>query len=245
MLTDSDSRIMMNREALDYVINHLFLPPKLPQEHDSTDVECRRALLEHISKCAKSFCEGLKNDNVDNEVQAHWERLRRTQERFAYIHNTPNISKENLEEAINGMRLNDVLCLHVDSQNAGVILRRSETEILVEFFQASPSAALVTGTKGKLVIQYPFRPRLSIPLHGACIQSLSAILADLDYTAMPDAIPKTFKAEAAQDELRDVAEFVISPSSSAVLSGYPSGPDRHRKHRANCVAHDLYHQTHK
>ncbi|KAJ6580988.1 hypothetical protein B0H19DRAFT_1113174 [Mycena capillaripes] len=197
----------MKLPALDYVINHLFLPPKLPQEDDSDDLELQQELLQHISDCAKSFCEGLRNDNVDDEVQTHWKLLGITLEHFATLHNTPTLSKENLKAIINRMRLHDVICFHVNCQNAGVILRRGNEEIFVEFFQASSSAALVTEAKGKLVIQYPFRPRLSLPLHGTCITSVSALLADLDCTRMPDSLPKTMKAGGAQDELRDVGDI--------------------------------------
>ncbi|KAJ7614704.1 hypothetical protein DFH06DRAFT_1013871 [Mycena polygramma] len=197
----------MKQPALNYAINHLFLPPKLPQEDDSTDVGVQQELLQHISKCAQLFCQGLRDANVADEVQRCWNRLEKTLERFASLHAAPHISEESLIEAINGMKLHDVLCFHVDSQNAGIILRRAQEEHLVEFFQASSSAALVTGTKGKLAIQYPSRPRLSIPLHGACIQSVSALLAALASTTMQDSIPKTAKAGGSQDEFRDVGDI--------------------------------------
>ncbi|KAJ6458143.1 hypothetical protein C8R47DRAFT_1246692, partial [Mycena vitilis] len=193
--------------ALDYVINHLFLPPKLPQEDDSIDPGLQRELLQHISDCAQSFCEGLRDTNVDDEVQRCWNRLQKTLATFAGIHATSHISEGSLEAMINGMRLNDVLCIHVISQNSGVILRREPQELFLEFFQASSSAALVTGTKGKLVIQYPSRPRLSLPIHEGCVQSVSALLAALACTVMPDSIPKTSKAGSSQDEFRDVADI--------------------------------------
>ncbi|KAJ7319268.1 hypothetical protein DFH08DRAFT_1034951 [Mycena albidolilacea] len=197
----------MDKDALEYTINHIFLPPKLPQEDDSADMELQRALLQHIAKCAKSFCEGLEGDNAGIEVQDCWKLVYRTLKHFAALHSTPNLSRETLEEVISGMQVHDVLCFHIQSQNAGVILRRREGDILVEFFQASPSAPLVTGTKGKLAIQYPFRPWLSIPADAGCIRSFSALLGDLDCTSMPDAVPKTRKAGSNQDETRDVPDI--------------------------------------
>ncbi|KAJ7614686.1 hypothetical protein DFH06DRAFT_1367976 [Mycena polygramma] len=197
----------MDQAALNYVINHLFLPPKLPQKDDSIDVGLQQKLLQHISKCAQSFCQGLRDANVADEVQTCWNRLQKTLERFAYIHTTSHVSEESLEEAINGMELDDVLCIHITCQNAGVILRRGQEEFFLEFFQASSSDALVTGTQGKLVIQYPSRPRLSLPIHEGCVQSVSALLAALACTVMPDSIPKTSKAGGSQDEFRDVADI--------------------------------------
>ncbi|KAJ7132331.1 hypothetical protein C8R44DRAFT_611840 [Mycena epipterygia] len=195
----------MDQNALEYIINHLFLPPKLPQG-DDTAPKPQAALLRHLSVCAKSFCEGLEGENT--EIKARWNALRRTLDRFAEIHSTSsNISQGNLEGIINGMLVHDVLCLHIACQNAGVILRRRETCLSLEFFQASPSAALVTGTTGKLIIQYPSRPRLSLPLSTTFIKSLSALLADLGCTEMADSLPKTVKAGSEHVEYRDVGDI--------------------------------------
>ncbi|KAJ6561124.1 hypothetical protein DFH09DRAFT_503515 [Mycena vulgaris] len=101
----------------------------------------------------------------------------------------------------------DVLCLHIVSQNAGIILRREKTNLTLEFFQASAKTAEVTGTTGKLIIQYPSRPRLFLPIDATFIKSLSALLADLACTDMSDAIPKTRKAHSSHDELRDVPDI--------------------------------------
>ncbi|KAJ6485682.1 hypothetical protein C8R45DRAFT_997491 [Mycena sanguinolenta] len=196
----------MDQNELDYAINHLFLPPKLPQKADD-DTALERAFLKHIVNCANTFCEALRQDHVDIEVQTRWNLLQKTLVNFADIHSSGKISKDRTQQTIDGMRLHDVLCFHIHSQNAGIILRRGEDKILVEFFQASPSAALVTGTKGKLAIQYPVSPRLSIPPDAACIESFSALLADLACTSMPDSVPKTVKARKKQAETRDVPDI--------------------------------------
>ncbi|KAJ7483159.1 hypothetical protein FB451DRAFT_1028934 [Mycena latifolia] len=196
----------MDPESLSYIINHLFLPPKLPQADDSA-LRLQRDLLEHLSACAGAFCEGLEREGVAKEVQTRWAILRQMLACFASLHSVANIARESLEAAINRMQHDDVLCMHIVAQNAGVILRRRKADLAVEFFQASPSAASVTGTKGKLIIQYPSRPRLSLPIHTAFVTSLSALLADLDCTDMPDAIPKTQKAGSVQSELRDVRDI--------------------------------------
>ncbi|KAJ6458153.1 hypothetical protein C8R47DRAFT_995335 [Mycena vitilis] len=228
----------MDQAALDYVINHLFLPPKLPQKDDSTDVGLQQELLHHISKCAQSFCEGLRATNVADEVQTCWNRLQKTLENFAYIHATSHVSEESLEDTINGMELNDVLCIHITCQNAGVILRRGQDELFLEFFQASSSDALVTGTQGKLIIQYPSRPRLSLPIHEGCVQSVSALLAALACTVMPDSIPKTSKAGGSQDEFRDVADirYVSELLGGVARSLTPAG-------RANQIASSTVYVT--
>ncbi|KAJ7483146.1 hypothetical protein FB451DRAFT_1555198 [Mycena latifolia] len=205
----------MDPNGLNYIINHLFLPPKLPQKDDSA---FQHELLKHIANCAKSFYDGLASEDVAAETR--WAKLRLTLECFANIHESPQISRESLEAAIKHMQPDDVLCLHIVSQNAGVILRRREKDLSVEFFPASASNAVVTGTTGKLIVQFPSRPRLSLPINDALVKSLSALLADLDCTCMEDAIPKSQKAGAAQDEIRDVADIRYV---SEVLGGIARG----------------------
>ncbi|KAJ7272701.1 hypothetical protein B0H12DRAFT_1091594 [Mycena haematopus] len=89
-------------QQLDYAINHLFLPPKLPQSAD-TDVELEQTLLKHIANCVKTFCQGLRHNNVDNVVQNYWGLLQRTLDNFADIHGSGNLSKEHIQQVINGM----------------------------------------------------------------------------------------------------------------------------------------------
>jgi hypothetical protein len=100
-----------------------------------------------------------------------------------------------------------MLCVHISAQNAGVILRKFDKETTLEFFQASPKAASVTGNIGKLIAQFPSAPRVSFPTDPGLIPPLCAYLAELDRTIMPDAVPVTQKAGSKQQEIRDVADI--------------------------------------
>jgi hypothetical protein len=102
----------------------------------------------------------------------------------------------------------DILAIHISKQNAGVILRKpAVSHLTLEFFQASPTAAAVASTISKLIIQFPSRPRLSFPIVPSAIESLCALLVDLDCTEMPDAMPVTRKAQSEQVEVREVADI--------------------------------------
>jgi Family of unknown function (DUF6606) len=101
----------------------------------------------------------------------------------------------------------DIICLHITKQNAGIVLRRLKTEIALEFFQASPTAAAVSGSIGKLIIQFPSRPRLSIPSDPRLIKSFCIYLVAMDSTERPEAFPTTMKAGSRQNEYRDVPDI--------------------------------------
>ncbi|KAJ7221929.1 hypothetical protein C8J57DRAFT_1593667, partial [Mycena rebaudengoi] len=196
-------------ENIDYIINHLFLPPKLPQAHDDPDSSKQQALAQHLSNCAAIFCDHLSREDVESSVQAHWKDLKKMLSGFARIHEGAGMSPEHLAAAINKMNSKGeyVLCLHVSAQNTGIILRRTGTDMTLEFFMASPKAEFVTGTKGKLAIQFPHGPRLSLPFDERIIKSLAALLAVLDVSEMPDAVSKTKKARNEQGERREVIDI--------------------------------------
>ncbi|KAJ6561052.1 hypothetical protein DFH09DRAFT_921131 [Mycena vulgaris] len=216
----------MKPEAVLYAINHIFLPPKLPQEHDGADYSVQRAVLEHLSQCADTFFQQLALEDTEERVQAGWDVLRTTLEQFARLHENPNISKARLEQTINGMREHDVVCLHISAQNAGVVLRRASDHMTLEFFQASPNTALVTRTKGKLVMQFPARPRLALPLDPHCIHSLSLLLAELDASEMREALPLVRKAGSSQVDTREVPDIrFVSELLGGIARGLTPDPD--------------------
>jgi hypothetical protein len=210
-----------------YLINHLFLPPKLPQEDDSGDLDDEKALLLHISKSATAFLQMLERDGASQPVNQCWLVLQRML-RFMYgIHRRGQISAAELQRvicqmaprgsfsvfsvAINTLILDmmspDVLCFHISAQNAGIILRRFRTKTTLEFFQASPTAASVTGNTEKLIVQFPSSPRLSFPNDPEFISALCTLLVDLDCHVIPDAMPITRKAGSRQVESREVPDI--------------------------------------
>ena len=49
----------------------------------------------------------------------------------------------------------DILALHMRSQNAGLIVRRSSDQYLFESFEVSPTTEAVIGTRGRLRRCFP------------------------------------------------------------------------------------------
>lgn len=87
-------------------------------------------------------------------------------------------------------------------------MRESDGEtIMFEIFQASPPAAKVTSTIGKLVMTFPSMPRLSLPKNAQCITSFCRVLAWLDRTKIDDATAKSKKAGREVNEHREVSDI--------------------------------------
>jgi hypothetical protein len=103
----------MNPQALRYVINHLFLPPKLPQEDDSGDVSTQTAILYHVLESAKAFSDGLSHsNNVSAQVNQQWQVLQRMLESMHRIHRGKHLSMAELQGTIERMEVQGKLTLN-------------------------------------------------------------------------------------------------------------------------------------
>ncbi|KAF8464761.1 hypothetical protein JB92DRAFT_3064074 [Gautieria morchelliformis] len=217
----------MDPSGIGYIVNHLFLPPNLPQEDDSRDMSLPQsdepstatlsntlrghrkqdALLSHVIESSGDFYRALNHDEADQDARQCWRVLDKMLRSMRRVRHGASTNPQELQQVIQNMEIQDNLCLLISKQNTGIILRRLEAEITLEIFQASPTAAHVAGNGGKLLIQYPSRPRLSIPNNPLLIKSLSAYLATVDCTEMPEAVPTTRKAQTEQKESREVPDI--------------------------------------
>jgi hypothetical protein len=104
----------MNPQAVHYMINHLFLPPKLPQEDDSGDPSNQEALLLHLSESAKAFADGLSHlDHISAQASQAWRILQRMLESMHRIHRGTHLSMAELQRTIERMKVQGQLTLIV------------------------------------------------------------------------------------------------------------------------------------
>lgn len=102
--SDSDSGSIIELDDLTYLINHLFLPPKLPQQDDS-DSSGRQALLHFVTDSAAAFLETLYDKNVDVDVLRGWCTLHKMLESMTALHQSVYIPLENLRRTIENMKI--------------------------------------------------------------------------------------------------------------------------------------------
>jgi hypothetical protein len=106
MESDSDIHTgpISDPDHLTYIINHLFLPPKLPQEDDSSPTGTQ-ALLQHVTESAAAFVGSLRNQNVDLSVLHCWRTLHKMLESMALLHRSEYIPLKGLRDSINDMKI--------------------------------------------------------------------------------------------------------------------------------------------
>ncbi|KAL5318844.1 hypothetical protein ACEPPN_013911 [Leptodophora sp. 'Broadleaf-Isolate-01'] len=136
------------RLPLDYIVNHVFLPPKLPQLNDTTpEVEVELTKLFHDT--LHTFI-GLLPDH-DQDAWTHLPPMLEILLEVGELESP--IAK--LNEKLGDMAEGDVLALHLAQQNAGLILRKQNQTYSFEFFELSASSTIVTSTVGRLVRRFP------------------------------------------------------------------------------------------
>ncbi|KAH0566189.1 hypothetical protein GP486_000421 [Trichoglossum hirsutum] len=186
---------------LRYIVNHVFLPPKLPQQDDSGVVK-DTALIEKCLEALTSF-----QAQVPVKEHPEWEPCIRMLRNMLRLRDADGgLLAEEVESALGQMADGDVLALHIRGQNAGLIIRRLLDQYSFESFEVSPTAEAVTETKGRLKRCFP-GPAVAISQDRIADSSfrgpLTSFLVRLDIETPKEASPTTKKAKSSVIETRD------------------------------------------
>ncbi|PBL01428.1 hypothetical protein ARMGADRAFT_1059170 [Armillaria gallica] len=150
-------------EELLYIINHVFLPPKLPHADDresANDIALCRVVLDS----AKRFQASRSNSD-------HWESIVKMLRKFKASQKHGALPLAEVEEQLSEMADGDVLTYYIHAQNAGVIFRMVDDQVVFECFEAAVPSEQVMAAVGKLIRSFP-GPAISFP---------SELLTDNDF----------------------------------------------------------------
>ncbi|KAL8731664.1 MAG: hypothetical protein Q9166_003243 [cf. Caloplaca sp. 2 TL-2023] len=191
------------KEELEYIINHVFLPLKLPQkaEDQSLVAKAEEALLSMVLSLVRRF-----HEQSAPEVKSCWIVIERMLSSCIATELFGDLSEELLTEALLTMRLGDAFPVRIRAQNAAIIFRRIATAISLECFEISPRSGDVVSCKGSLRRVFPAQARI-IPLEIArrpgfyC--ELLKMLKRLDTEVVDEMMPQSRKAKSDRAEIRD------------------------------------------
>ncbi|KAF9474197.1 hypothetical protein BDN70DRAFT_334295 [Pholiota conissans] len=191
-------------EDLHYILNHVFLPPKLPQSNDNEMLNKTGdlALCKLAYKAAASFPEHLPI-----QQRAQWATVIKMLKSLVDMVDADGgfTAQGELVEKILSLEEKDALALHIRAQNAGLIIRRVGDQAIFEAFEVSPPPEDVMGIEGKLICSYP-GPAVQIPLSVARNRSFAEqlinFLSHMDVDELDDAVAKTKKAGSTVHETR-------------------------------------------
>jgi hypothetical protein len=93
---------------LTYIINHVFLPPNLPDEYDAGDPKNDAALLKCVFDAAQKFCGVLERSDTDEALSALsiWTIILAMLEKVASLHAQPHLVKGDIVMALRQMQVN-------------------------------------------------------------------------------------------------------------------------------------------
>jgi len=139
---------------LDALINHVTLPPRLPFKDDGDGGATDRALAQRLEKHSRAF-----RSNSDTQYYHQWCIICRALDHFVTLHNSSgHLGKDTLKNAFIDISNSDgdILIVHIATQNAGLIIRKGNSdEFIFEAFEASPRAANVLAAGNALQWDFP------------------------------------------------------------------------------------------
>ncbi|KJA23151.1 hypothetical protein HYPSUDRAFT_138178 [Hypholoma sublateritium FD-334 SS-4] len=186
-------------KELDYVLNHVFLPPKLPQEHDTGP----GADLGAITLCELAYDAAvLFPQYLSEQYQLQWAVVIKM---LGHLLDTTRVfEKQDQIDKILNMRVGDALAFNIRAQNAGLLLRKNSEYIVFEAFEVSPPPEHVMSEAGKLLCSYP-GPAIEVPLVTSqdplFVEELVSFIGNMDVDQL-DSAQTTTKAGSTVQETR-------------------------------------------
>ncbi|KAK4543620.1 hypothetical protein LTR36_005265 [Oleoguttula mirabilis] len=195
----------------DCLINHIFLPPKLPHSDDGLAFD---AFVKTASKAIAAF-RPLRADQ-----RPPLDAVARLLENMACAHTGGCVNEEKLVELLDALpRQGGTIVLHVSAQNAGVIISRvAEIAVRFEVFELAPRNEAVYATKGRLRRSFPgsaIDVDLKTFAETGFVKTTAHTLAKMSHQPAAGMQPQVKKARQHHDEDRDtthpgmVSEFFI------------------------------------
>ncbi|KAH7908220.1 hypothetical protein BJ138DRAFT_1207474 [Hygrophoropsis aurantiaca] len=208
--------------SLEFIINHVFCPLKLPQEDDES-TNHNLALSMAVSRSALKFREHLLSEDL-----LRWDQMTKMLTNIGATMNYATLPDDIVVSQLQSMRSGDVCTFLVRAQNAGVIIREFDENTVFETFEVSPTSAAVMGATGKLICKYP-GPATSVPhavSHDTTFQSeLANFLACMNKDVL-DSAATTTKAGSTVVEERDTTHpRYITELLTGILCGLGSPID--------------------
>ena len=106
--------------AQESVFNHVALPTQLPHRADANVAEIERVLVDHLLNAAQ-FMRNAQNGPLSQS----WESVCRCLDVCKMLNMGGQVERSRLVTALRQMQAGDFLVLHIETQNAGIFVRRS------------------------------------------------------------------------------------------------------------------------
>ena len=221
-----------SHERLEYLFNHIALPPRLPQKNETKLEIFEKALTESLLKWASIF-----RNEVGNKWTGLWDSVINTLFNCDTLHAGGKLNSSSLETSFSQLGQGQCLLIYVAQQNAGLLIYRSDSsEVIFEAYEASASSANILASSGPLIWDFP-TSAVAIPaetFRDPLFQSqLAVFLEQASVESIKQFASIAAKAGADAYESRDSVESsLITHMLMALLeaNGRQVSPTKLRKH---------------
>ncbi|CAG9949485.1 unnamed protein product [Clonostachys rosea f. rosea IK726] len=184
------------------VINHVFLPPKLPGCDDEGENAWESRLVSVLSRSLEQFCAFEWPASDLASIILAFDGIK---EFKALSLVDLSISASDLATVLDRLKTEG----EPRPQNAGVVIHSAEKKIIFEMFELAPTNEAVFATKGRLQRQFPAvtvsLSRDTLDCKGLC-KAISTLIGEMSMKAIPEMQPQIKKAGELQAEVRDTTK---------------------------------------
>lgn len=94
-------------EELTYIINHVFLPLKLPHEYNCTSPMKDAVMLNYVARTAQCFHDKLEESEREDKqyVLPKWKTIIKLLDNFARVHQQQYLVEVEVETVLEGMQI--------------------------------------------------------------------------------------------------------------------------------------------
>lgn len=217
---------------LTYTFHHVFLPPRLPQKDDSSfahDMSLVKGVLEaliafdeHQDSPQLQSCVKMLRCMIDMRDSAALLESRLDKALISMESGGRTACKDNIHR-YQLICDADTLALHIQAQNAGLVIRRSSKDYIFEAFELSPNNEAVMSTKGRLQRAFP-GPAMSVSKEVVddvnFRQPFVKLLCQLDAETPHEVQPHTTKAKSKVTEIREsITPTFVTEMLMGILRG--------------------------
>ncbi|QYS92728.1 hypothetical protein H0G86_000129 [Trichoderma simmonsii] len=222
------------------IINHIFLPPKLPDNGDNgRAISDDSALLRLVISALREF-----GCHVNSTRLRAVDCAEKAMIRFQSVRTeSGSIDGQKLAEILHSLNPDNgvslwalfekmgidftpgiLLPLHIAAQNAGIIIGQNQDSIILEAFELSPTNEAAMGTIGRLQRRFP-ASAISISItkfrESGFIQAFTEALEKLSHQEVAEVKPKAPKNGKLEIEDRDTTDpFMVTNFLHAVLFAF-------------------------
>ncbi|PIA82927.1 hypothetical protein CB0940_12275 [Cercospora beticola] len=208
----------LSHEDLRRLINHIFLPPKLPQHEDNgSDIPFIEVTLQSLYSLRDQIFPTRRDSALDTAIALV------AQMKAVHSLAGGNLDQECLKNSLANLSVGRTLAIKISAQNSAVLITRSKGALVFEMFELSPSNAAVLATRGRLLRNFP---GLSVTLdvdildRADWLDTMANTLSTMSSQKVAGVQPKSKKAGTQHQEERDTTKPGVV---SEILFGFLRG----------------------